>query len=97
MPLENGGDAEEHRDVHDAEAAQLHVMADESGRGPDEDVVRKALHDDEVVRHEPVTALDEGERALALADARVAEEERPEAADLEEGAVKSRAGREGFL
>ena len=64
---------------------------------PIEDVVREALDDDEVVRHEPVPALDEGESALALADARVAEEERPEAADLEEDAVQSRARRERLL
>src|SRR5664280_3014467 len=74
-----------------------HMMADEPGGGSDEDVVREALDDDEVVRHEPVPALDEGESALAFADARLAEEERPEAADLEEGAVESRARRERLL
>src|SRR5450830_1948303 len=72
-------------------------MTDEPGRGSDEDVVREALDDDEVVRHEPVPALDEGEGALALADARFGEEESPEAADLEEDAVDSRARRERFL
>ena len=97
VALEDGRDAEEHRDVHDAEAAQLHVVPDEAGRRADEDVVREALDDDEVVRDEPVPALDEGERALALADARVAEEERAEAADLEEDAVERRARRERLL
>ena len=72
-------------------------MADEARRRADQDVVREALHDDEVVGDQAVAALDEGERALALADAGVPEQEDAEAADLQEDAVQGGARRERLL
>ena len=52
---------------------------------------------DDVVGDEPVAALDEVERALALADPRVADEEDAHAVDVHEDAVHGRRGRELVL
>ena len=87
LPLPDRGDAEEVLDVDDAEAADLHVVLDDLAAGPEDRLRRLALHVHDVVGHQPVPAHDEVQRDLALADARLAEEQDPHAEDVEQHAV----------
>src|SRR5436190_11063229 len=68
-------------------------MAEEIVRVAEEDVVRMAANDDHVVGDESMSAIDEIERALALADAAVPEEEDADAVDVEETGVQRAAWR----
>ena len=62
-------------------------MAQQIVRVAEEDIVRMALDDHHVVGDESVAAIDEIERALAFADAAVAEEEHADAVDVEQPRV----------
>ena len=80
-------------DVDDADAAQLHEIADALGRGADEPA-RHALDEHGIVRDEAVSAFDELHCRLALAHARRARDEDPDAKDVHEDAVHGRRGRQ---
>src|SRR2546426_5426172 len=64
----SGGDAEQILDVDQPQTAQLHVVARELGARADQNRLGAAADFDRVVGHEPVSADDQIERALALAD-----------------------------
>jgi hypothetical protein len=68
----DGLHAEHLGDVDDPDAAALHVAAVERAARRHEFALVEQLDDREVVGDEGVPALDEGERAFALSDARVA-------------------------
>src|SRR5436190_303043 len=86
-------DAEEVLDVDDADAAQLHVMAQHVVRISEQDIVGMAFDDHEIVRDQAMAAIDEIERAFALADAAVAEEQHADAVDVEKAGVHRDARR----
>lgn len=80
----NRTNAEHARDVHDADAADLHEPGRCGRGGAEQDVVADILADArEVVRHQRATTLDETERGLGLAEAWIALEEDAEPADLD--------------
>src|SRR5690606_17508528 len=95
--LPDRADAEQGRDVDDADPADLHVMALELVAAPDEDVVAAPRDVDDVVRDEAVAALDQVQHALALADAAAADEQQTHAVDVGERAVHGRGRREVLL
>ena len=88
-PLRRPGrrDAEEILDVDQAEAADLHVMAGQLGTGAEHERLGAAAQLHRVVGDEPVAADDEVERALALADAALADDEHAQAEDVHQHAV----------
>src|SRR5687767_5141397 len=88
----NRGDAEEILDVDDAETADLHVVLDELRPEAVARVRRLALHADHVVGDEAMAAHDEIERALALPDAGLADDQDADAEDVHEHAVQRRRG-----
>ena len=95
--LAHGAHAEDRRDVDDADAADLHVVALQLVAAADEDVAAAARGDDEIVGDEPVPALDEIEHALRLADAALPDEEQPDAEHVGERAVQGGRRRELVL
>ena len=68
-------------------------MADDLRRSTDESLVGYALDLDRVVRDQAMTALDQLDRGLRLADARVTEQQNALAVDLNENAVERDARR----
>src|SRR5471030_235127 len=82
--------AEQILDVDHAEAAQLHVVARQLGARADEDRLLPAPDFDRVVRHQPVAADDQIERALALADAALAGNQHAEPQDVHQYRVNHR-------
>src|ERR1700749_2113182 len=90
----HGRDAEQLAYVQNAEAANLHVLAQHVGRRADEVAGARGADDDDVVADEPVAARDEVERALGLADARVAFDQHAEAVQVQKYAVARLARRE---
>ena len=76
----------------DAEAAHLDVMPRQLGAGPDQDRLAAAPDLDGVVGDQPVAAADEVERALALADAALADDQDAQAEDVHQHAVRDAAG-----
>jgi hypothetical protein len=89
----DGGDAVEIPDIEDPESAQLHVVARQIRRGPHQGVPH-LLDLDDIVRHQPMSAVDQLEGALGLADPAVAEDERAQSEDVEEDGVEVKAGGE---
>ena len=77
-----GRDAEQILDVDDAEPAQLHVVARQLRTGADEDRFRSAPDLDGVVGDQAMAADDQIERALALADAALPDDQHAEAEDV---------------
>jgi hypothetical protein len=86
LGVAHGGDAEQVLDVDDAEATDLHVVADDAGAPPD-DVGALPPDLDHVVGDQPVAAHHEVERGLALADAALAEQQHADAEHVEQHAV----------
>src|SRR5207244_143358 len=78
-------------------AADLHVVSCQLMPPADQHVVPVAGDVDDVVRHQPVTALDQIEHALALADPRAAEEQQADAEHVGERRVHRRIGRERLV
>src|SRR5947209_6986846 len=93
----DGRRAEQLADVDDAEAANLHVLAQEVGRAARELAGPRAPHLDEVVGDELVAAHDEVERALRLPHPALALDEDAEAVEVEQDAVAHLARRERFF
>ena len=89
--------AEQLRDVDDADAAKLDIMLQNRGRRADK-LVRRDLFDlDCVVRDETVTALDQLDGRLALADAALAVNEDALAVNFDQNTVAGEArGERGF-
>ena len=77
--------------VHNADTAQLYVMADQLRRAADERFRRHALDFDRVVRNEPVPAFDQFDSCLTLADAAVAQHQDTLAVHLDKHAVTCNA------
>ena len=90
-------DAEQILHVDDAEAAQLHVMAGQLGTGADQDRLRAAPDLDGVVGDQTMAADDQVERALALADAALADDQDAEAEDVHQHGVHHRPLGQGVL
>ena len=84
-------DAEQVLDVDHADAAQFHVVARQLGTRADEDRFGPPADFDRVVRHEPVSANDQVERAFALADAALADDQDAEPEDVHQHRVHHRA------
>src|SRR5215208_7658635 len=78
----DGRDAEQLADVEDAEAANLHVLAQQIGRAAHEQAGPAAPYLDGVVGDQLVAAHDEVERALGFADAGLALDEHAEAVEV---------------
>ena len=74
--------------VYNADAAQLHVVADKLRRAAHERILADAFYLDRVVGDESVAALDKLQRRLALTDAAVAHQQHALAVDLDEHAVR---------
>ena len=86
----DGGDAVEVLDVDDPQPAQLHVMAGQVRRGPDEDVADAAdLH--HVVRDQPVAAVDEVQGTFRLADPALPHDQDAQAEDVDQDGVEVEA------
>ena len=86
--------AEHILDVDDAYPAHLHVVLDQLGRPAHENVVRRAAHLDQIVRHQSVPAHDQFQRRFGLAHAALAHEQDADAEDIHEHAVDARRGRQ---
>ena len=89
----DGAHAEDAAGIDDADAAQLDEVADVLRRLADERFARDAADLHGVVRNQPVAALDQLDRRLALADAAVADQQDALAVDLDEHAVARDARR----
>ena len=74
--------------VYNADAAQLHVVADKLRRAAHERILADAFYLNRVVGDESVAALDKLQRRLALTDAAVAHQQHALAVDLDEHAVR---------
>ena len=83
-------DAEQLLHVDHAEAAQLHVVPRQLGARADEDRLLAAAHFHRVVGDEAVAAMNQIERALALADAALSGDEDAEAEDVHQHRVDHR-------
>ena len=79
-------------DVHNADASQLHVVADKLRRRADKAALAQLADVDGVVGDETVTSLYKLKRSLALADAGVAGQKQTFAVYLDKHAVYRRAG-----
>ena len=86
-------DAEQVLDVDDAEPAQLHVVPRQLRAGADQDRLGAAPDFDRVVGDQPVAADDQVERALALADAALADDQHAEAEDVHQHGVHASCAR----
>ena len=80
-------DAEQIADVDHAEAAHLHVVARQLRAGADHLGLAAPPHLHRVVGDQPMAAHDQIERALALADAAVADDQHAQAEDVHQHAV----------
>ena len=90
-------DAEELANVEHAEPADLDVMAQELRRPAEDEPRRPPVAPDDVVGDEPVSAHDELERALALADAALSEQQNADAEHVDQHAVQLRLRRESVV
>ena len=82
--LPHGANAEDRRDVHEADAADLHVVPLQLVSAADEHVGAATRDEHEIVRDETVAALDQVEHALGLADSAAPREQQPDAEDVRE-------------
>jgi hypothetical protein len=96
-PLAHGGEAEEILNVDDADAAQLHVVAQRALAEADQLAVRVTLHRHPVVGHQAVAARDQVEGRLALPYPALADQQHAEAVDLQQNAVQAGRGDEMVL
>ena len=87
-------DAEQVLHVDQAEPADLHVMPRQLRAAAEHERLRPAPQLHGVVGDEPVAADDEIERALALADAALPDDQHAEAEDVHQHAVDDAAGRQ---
>ena len=87
--LTHGADAEDRRNVDEADAADLHVVPLQLVTAPDQDVAAARAYDHEIVGDEAMPALDEVEHAFRLADAALAGEQQADAVHVGERAVES--------
>src|SRR5258708_4444682 len=85
--LAHRADAEDGRNVHEPDAANLHVMALELVAASNEDVVAAATREHEIVGNDPVSTLDEIEHALGFADPALPDEQKPDTVDIGQRAV----------
>src|SRR6266566_2646873 len=90
--LPHGADAEQRADVDQPHAPDFHIVLGELVPPTDQHVVPPARDVDDVVRDQPMAALHEIEHALALPDARAAEEQQAHAEHVGERRVH-RGGR----
>src|SRR5262249_26972509 len=95
--MAHGADAEERRDVDDADASNLPVVPLKLVAASDEDVATASLGDHQIVGDESVSSLDEIEHALGFTDATLADEQQPDAEYVREGGVQVRRRRELVL
>ena len=89
--------AEHGLDVDDPDATDLHVVLLQLVAPPEKDVVSSSGGDDQIICDEAVSALDEIENALALADPALPHEEEPDAVHVGQGPVDHGGRREGRL
>ena len=80
--------------VDDADAAQLHIIADDLRGRADQNVLTDQLDLYRVVRHQAVAALDELKGGFAFSDAAVARQQHALAVDLHQHAVGCQPRRE---
>ena len=85
-------DAEHLGDVDDADAAALHIAAGERTAAGHELALIEQLDHGDVVGHEAVAALDEGQGALGFAHPAVAADDHPHALEVDGGALFDRGG-----
>src|SRR5712691_4708971 len=90
-------DPEQVLDVDHAEAPQFHVIARQLGTGADQNGFGAAATLHRIVAHEPVRAHNQVQRALALADAALADDQHAEAEDVHQHRVHHRPLGEGVL
>src|SRR5581483_4270337 len=84
--LADAFDAEHGGDIDDADAADLHVVAGQLRAGADDLAAIDQGHLGDVVGHEAVAALDQGEHAFAFADAALAADDNADAEDVHHAA-----------
>src|SRR5258708_22930406 len=95
--LAHRADAEDGRNVHEPDAANLHVMALELVAASNDDVVAAATREQEIVVNDPVYTLDEIEHALGFADPALPDEQKPDTVDVGQRAVERGLRRERVL
>src|SRR5262245_36719688 len=71
----HGADAENRRNIHQTDAANLHVMPLKLVTAANENVGPATSRNDEIISNEPVAALDEIQDAFRFADATFADEQ----------------------
>ena len=90
-------DAEEILDIDDAEPANFHVMPRQLRTGANQNRLGAPPHFDGVVGDETMAAHDQIERAFALPDAALADDEHAKAKDVEQHAVQQLADDEAVF
>ena len=90
-------DAEQLLDGDEAQPSDLHEAADLLGSLAHEVLVAHAVDLDDVVGDEAMAAVDQLERALALARTRVTQDQHADREDVEQVAVQDLAGRQEEL
>ena len=95
--LAHRANAEDRRNVDEADAANFHVMPLQLVTAADQQVAAAPARDDEIVGDEAMSALHEIEHALRFADAALADEQQADAEDVGERAMKIRRRREFLL
>ena len=98
-PLRGAGgrDAEQVTDVDQAQAAHFHVVTGQFGTRANDNRLGAPTDFHRVVGDQPVAADDQIQRALALADAAVTNDQDTQAEDVEQDAVDDLARREAIL
>src|SRR5687767_4118511 len=91
------GDAEQILNVDDPESTNLHVMARQLGTGANQNRFGALPYFDGVVGDQPMSAHDQVQRAFALADAALSDNEDAEAENVQKNAVQQLSDNEAFF
>jgi len=92
LAVADAADAEQGLDIDDPDAAQLDEVLGDRRRCADEGHLTHTPDLDDIVRHQPVAALDQLQGSLGLADATVAGQQEPDAVNIDQDAVHGNAG-----
>ncbi len=81
-------DAEQFLDIDNPDPANLHMVTEQFGTGADDDIRRRPGDLDHIVGDQPMSALDQIERDLGLADAGFAGVKQADAVNVDQGTVR---------
>src|SRR5690606_10953010 len=97
LAIAHRGDAVQILDVQDAEAAHFHVVAQRRCRLAEDHPRRPIIALDHVIGDEPMSLHHELERALALADAALADQQHTHLENVDQDAMNARAWRQMLI